>query len=134
MTEIGQYNILEIKTKTDVGFFLSDGREDILLPKRYTSNDMKVGESIEVFVYLDNENRPIATTLKPFACVGEFAFLRVKEVNAHGTFLDWGIAKDIFIPYSEQRQDLETGKNIWLIFLSMIIRTGLPRTRNGQGF
>jgi uncharacterized protein len=116
MPDIGQYNTLEVKSKTDIGLFLSDGREEVLLPRRYTSADMKVGDRIEVFVYLDNENRPVATTLRPYATVGDFVFLEVKEVNEHGAFLDWGIPKDVFVPYSEQRDEMVAGRE-YLVYL-----------------
>lgn len=108
--EIGKYNLLRVKSQSMIGLYLTDGENDVLLPKKYVKGHPSVDDEIEVFVYLDNENRPIATTLQPFACVGDFVFMTVKDVNAHGAFLDWGIAKDIFVPYSEQREDLQNGK------------------------
>lgn len=93
-----------------IGLYLTDGESDVLLPKKYVKGNPKVDDVITVFVYLDNDNRAIATTLQPFASVGDFVFLTVKDVNTHGAFMDWGIAKDIFVPYAEQREDMEIGK------------------------
>ena len=110
MLSIGQYNNLEVKTKAAIGLYLSDGEDDVLLPVKYVPHGTEVGDNLDVFVYLDNENRPIATTLKPFASVGDFEFLTVKDVNDHGAFMDWGIAKDVFVSYAEQRGEMVVGK------------------------
>ena len=110
MLSIGQYNNLEVKTKAAIGLYLSDGEDDVLLPVKYVPHGTEVGDNLDVFVYLDNENRPIATTLKPFAMVGDFEFLTVKDVNDHGAFMDWGIAKDVFVSYAEQRGEMVVGK------------------------
>lgn len=112
MFEIGKYNELKVFSKTDIGLYLGDGQENILLPKKYVPLNTEVGQMLEVFVYLDNEDRPIATTLKPFAVLDEFAFLTVKEVNQFGAFLDWGIAKDLFVPHAEQRNALQIGDRV----------------------
>jgi len=114
--EIGKYNRPEVKAKADIGLYLTDGREDVLLPKKYVPEGTKEGDVLDLFIYLDNENRPIATTLKPFACVDEFAYLTVKEVNEHGAFLDWGIAKDLFVSYAEQRMKMIVGEK-YLVYL-----------------
>lgn len=111
MLTIGKYNELEVKSKAAIGLYLTDDGEDVLLPVKYVPEKTEVGDMLEVFVYLDNENRPIATTLKPFATVGDFAFLTVKDVNDHGAFLDWGIAKDVFVSYAEQRGEMHVGNN-----------------------
>lgn len=116
MIQIGTYNTLTVKTPTSVGLYLTDGTEDVLMPNRYVPQGVQVGQAMEVFVYLDTENRPIATTEKPFARVGDFAFLTVKDVNAHGAFLDWGVAKDIFVPYGEQRVGMVAGKS-YLVYI-----------------
>jgi predicted RNA-binding protein (virulence factor B family) len=110
MIEIGKYNRLEVKTSSPIGLYLTDGRDDVLLPKKYVPESTEVGDEMEVFVYLDNENRPIATTLEPNAYVDDFAFLKVKDVNEFGAFLDWGIAKDIFVSYAEQRVEMSVGE------------------------
>jgi len=116
MLEIGQYNELVVKTKSTVGIYLTDEEDDVLLPTKYVPQGLEIGDKLEVFVYLDNENRPVATTLKPFATVNEFAFLAVKEVNPHGAFLDWGIAKDIFVSYAEQRGEMNVGQE-YLVYI-----------------
>ena len=116
MIEPGKYNQLEVKSKASVGIFLTDGIEDILLPQRYAPSGLHEGDTLEVFVYLDNENRPIATTEKPFAQVGDFAFLEVKEVNQHGAFLDWGISKDLFVAFPEQRRAMDKGQD-YLVYV-----------------
>lgn len=116
MIEIGKYNELEVSKIADIGIFLSDGTESVLLPGRYVSGKNKTGDRLKVFVYLDNESRKVATTLKPFATVGEFAFLEVKEINNHGAFFNWGIDRDVFAPYSELKGDLQKG-NRCLVFI-----------------
>ena len=116
MIEIGKYNELEVKSKSSVGIYLTDDGDDVLLPSKYVPDGVEAGDMLKVFVYLDNENRPVATTLNPLAEVDDFAFLTVKEVNEHGAFLDWGIAKDIFVSYAEQRGQMEAGKK-YLVFI-----------------
>lgn len=116
MLEIGKYNRLEVKTKSDIGLFLTDGKDDVLLPRKYVPDATSIGDELDVFVYLDNENRPVATTLEPFACLEDFAFLTVKDVNEYGAFLDWGIAKDIFVSYAEQRSKMIVGEE-YLVYL-----------------
>jgi len=118
MIEIGKYNELRVKSKADIGLFLTDDIDDVLLPIKYVEEGTHIGDMLDVFVYLDNDNRPIATTLKPFACVGDFAFLTVKDVTAHGAFLDWGIAKDVFVSFSEQRDEMKPGeKHLVYLFI-----------------
>ena len=116
MLELGRYHTLTVLRSTSVGLYLDDGGEGILLPIRYVPENVKVGDAIKVFVYLDNDDRPIATTLEPFSQINEFAFLTVKEVNEHGAFLDWGIAKDIFVPYAEQREVMMKGRD-YLVYI-----------------
>jgi predicted RNA-binding protein (virulence factor B family) len=116
MLEIGNYNNLIVKTKTTVGVYLTDEEDDVLLPAKYVPDNIRIGDRLDVFVYLDNENRPVATTLKPFATVGEFVFLTVKDVNDYGAFMDWGIAKDLFVSYSEQRQEMVPGSK-YLVYV-----------------
>ena len=116
MIQIGKYNELTVKAKATIGLYLTDGQEDVLLPKKYVPEGTETGDDLEVFVYLDTDNRPVATTLKPFACVEDFAFLTVKDVNEFGAFLDWGIAKDIFVSYAEQRGKMIVGEE-YLVYL-----------------
>lgn len=85
--------------------------EKILLPERYVPEDLKVGDEIEVFLYLDSEERLIATTLEPKAMVGDFAYLEVAWVNEYGAFLDWGLMKDLFCPFREQKRRMEKGRS-----------------------
>ena len=110
---IGEYNELKINRTVDFGVYLiDDDTHEVLLPKRYVTPDMKVGDSIRVFVYNDSENRPVATTEEPYAVVGDFALMRVKAVNKVGAFLDWGLtAKDLLVPFSEQRVDMKAGRS-----------------------
>lgn len=111
--KIGQYNLLRINRTVDFGMYLIDeDTHEVLLPKRYITPDMHVGDDISVFVYNDSENRPVATTEEPYAVVGDFALLRVKAVNKVGAFLDWGLsAKDLLVPFSEQRVDMQAGRS-----------------------
>lgn len=110
---IGEYNELRINRTVDFGAYLIDeDTHEVLLPKRYLTPDMRVGDCIRVFVYNDSENRPVATTEEPKAVVGDFALMRVKAVNKVGAFLDWGLsAKDLLVPFSEQRVDMKAGRS-----------------------
>ena len=110
---IGQYNQLRINRMVDFGAYLiDDNTHEVLLPKRYLTPEMKVGDMINVFVYNDSENRPVATTEEPHAVVGDFALMRVKAVNKVGAFLDWGLtAKDLLVPFGEQRVDMKAGRS-----------------------
>lgn len=116
MIQIGKYNELVVLKNTSIGFYLGDETEEVLLPKRYVPKGKTIGDKLKVFIYLDSEYRPVATTLIPFATVGEFAFLRVKEINKHGAFFDWGIDRDVFVPYSEQTGELQAG-NKCLVYI-----------------
>lgn len=111
--KIGDYNELRINRMVDFGAYLiDDDTHEVLLPKRYLTPEMKVGDDIRVFVYNDSENRPVATTEVPKAVVGDFALMRVKAVNKVGAFLDWGlVAKDLLVPFSEQRVDMKVGRS-----------------------
>ena len=110
---IGEYNDLRINRMVDFGAYLiDDDTHEVLLPKRYLTPEMKVGDTIHVFVYNDSENRPVATTEVPKAVVGDFALMRVKAVNKVGAFLDWGLtAKDLLVPFGEQRVDMQAGRS-----------------------
>lgn len=110
MVKIGRYNTLKVVKNVDFGVYLDggDGME-ILLPARYIGEPLHPGDEIEVFIYKDNEGRLIATTEHPFAQVGEFAFLQVNDVNRTGAFLDWGLMKQLLVPFSEQTIKLSRG-------------------------
>ena len=110
MAEIGKWNSLVVLKELDFGVYL-DGQEqgEILMPIRYVPKDLKIGDTVEVFIYLDSEDRIIATTEKPFAQVGDFVLLEVVSVSGIGAFLHWGLMKDLFIPFREQKQKMEVG-------------------------
>jgi uncharacterized protein len=102
MIEIGCYNILKVLRKTEIGVYLDDGGEGILLPKRFVPRGVRVGEEIEVFLYHDSENRIIATTQKPKGIVGDIVLLPCIGTTDAGAFLDWGLMKDLFVAKSQQ--------------------------------
>ena len=107
---LGDYNKLTIVKEVDFGLYLDGGDEgEILLPSRYVPKGVKPGDELEVFVYLDQEERLIATTERPYVKVGEFAYLEVAWVNQFGAFLNWGLMKDLFCPFSEQKQKMVKG-------------------------
>ncbi len=112
MAELGKLNNLEIVRQVDFGFYL-DGENlgEILMPKRYILPEMNIGDTIQVMVFLDGEERYVATTDKPLAQVGDFAFLKVNKVETIGAFLDWGLTKELFVPFSEQKVKMEEGKS-----------------------
>lgn len=116
MIEIGKYNTLKIERDTQVGLYLSDGNEDILLPNKYVPREFEIGEEVVVFVYLDHEERPVATTLEPYIYLNEFALLRVNYTNKFGAFMDWGLEKDLFVPFREQARPMEKGKR-YLVYM-----------------
>lgn len=112
MIKIGNYNVLRVERTVDFGVYLAepggDGTE-ILLPARYVPENIAIGQDIRVFIYTDSEDRLVATTDKPFAIVGQFAFLQVNAVNRVGAFLDWGLPKDLLVPFKEQQSKMVTG-------------------------
>ncbi|GAA6770277.1 S1-like domain-containing RNA-binding protein [Flavobacterium sp. CGRL2] len=124
MLEIGKYNTLTILRDTKVGLFLGDpendpeGIHDVLLPNKYVPKEFEIGEELIVFVYLDHEQRPVATTLVPYILLNEFALLRVNYINNVGAFMDWGMEKDILVPFKEQARPMEKGKR-YLVYLYM---------------
>lgn len=114
---IGQFAELKVAKIVDFGVYLQGEDESlILLPTRYVPLKTQLDDTIKVFIYRDSENRIIATTLIPYATVGEFAYLKVKTVNNLGAFLDWGIAKDLFVPFSEQKDNMQVDYS-YLIFV-----------------
>jgi len=124
MIAIGKYNTLTILRDTKVGLFLGNGNEaeDILLPNKYVPNQFEIGDELTVFVYLDHEERPVATTLEPYILLNEFALLRVNYVNQVGAFMDWGMEKDILVPFKEQARPMEKGKR-YLVYLYLDEKT-----------
>ena len=117
MVQIGKYNTLEVLREVDFGIYLKgDNDEEILLPSRYVPHNCRLGDKINVFVYLDSEDRIIATTEHPYAQVGEFAYLQVKSTNRVGAFLDWGLMKDILVPFREQKMTMKEGYS-YIVYL-----------------
>ena len=112
MALIGRYNSLQVVKHTDFGLYLDGGADgEILLPNRYIPKDTptEVEDWLNVFIYLDSEDKLLATTEKPKVQVNEFASLKVKEINSIGVFLDWGLPKDLLLPYSEEKRQLKQG-------------------------
>ncbi|MDE0839613.1 MAG: S1-like domain-containing RNA-binding protein [Kiritimatiellae bacterium] len=112
MPEYGKMNQLTVMRVTDVGLFL-DGEDlgDILLPRRYAKREWEAGEVVDVFLMRDSDDRPLATTLTPYAMVGDFACLRVVAVAEVGSFMDWGLPKDLFVPFREQKMKMLEGRS-----------------------
>ena len=111
MLFIGKYNYLTIQRLTSVGMFLSDVEgEEVLLPNQYLTDEMQIDDTIKVFVYLDSEDRPVATTETPKIIRNEFAYLEVTDVTEHGAFMDWGLIKDLFVPFREQSTPMQVGE------------------------
>ena len=123
MVKVGQYNTLVVQRFTEFGAFLEDGKDGLLLPKRFVPTRAKVGEAIEVFVYHDSEDRMIATTQRPKAIVGEIALLRAVTVTHQGAFLDWGLMKDLFVPRSKQLSGMRVGAD-YLVKIYIDVQTG----------
>lgn len=124
MLNIGNYNTLRIIKILSFGAYLDGGEgKEILLPTRYVPDGAQVGDEVKVFIYHDNEGRLIATTLHPKAVVGEFAFMQVKSVNTTGAFLDWGLMKDLLVPYKEQKLTMREGK-WYLVYVRLDHVTG----------
>lgn len=110
--KLGKINTMKVLRKVDFGMYLEGGPTgDILLPKRYIPKGTKIEDELDVFIYLDQDERPIATTQKPLAMVGDFAYLRVAWTNEHGAFLDWGLMKDVFCPFREQKMRMEKDRS-----------------------
>lgn len=110
MAELGQLNRLTATRRGKNGLFLDGGEfGEVLLPRRYLDDSMQVGERLEVFLYRDSEDRVVATTDTPRARIGECAYLKVVSVSKIGAFLDWGLPKDLFVPYSEQQKPMRKG-------------------------
>jgi predicted RNA-binding protein (virulence factor B family) len=103
MVKIGEYNVMKVIKEKAMGVFLDDGDAGILLPKRFVPQDTKMGDQLKVFLYHDGEDRPIATTQKPFGVLGDIVKLKVVSVTHQGAFLDWGLMKDLFIPKSKMK-------------------------------
>ena len=111
MIELGKKNTLEILRDTSVGLFLGDADgNDVLLPNKYVPTEYEIGANIEVFCYLDYDERPVATTLEPYIMLGEFRLLQVAEINEFGAFMEWGLEKHLLVPFREQREKMKQGQ------------------------
>ncbi len=113
MIRIGRYNRMRVEKFVAFGAYLSDGKqrdEMILLPKKYFPDHIEIDDELEVFVYRDSKDRPVATTWRPYAQVGEFAALKVVDANCVGAFMDWGLEKDLMVPFREQLSRMKVGK------------------------
>ncbi len=117
MAKLGRYNLLKVVKRVDFGVYLDGGRDgEILMPIRYVPENCQPEDRLEVFVYLDSEDRPVATTETPLAQVGEFAYLRAVAVNGPGAFLDWGLMKDLLVPFREQKVRMREG-NSYVVYI-----------------
>ena len=117
MLNIGKINHLQVVKSVDFGIYLDGGEAgEILLPSRYLPAECAPGDSVEVFIYRDSEDRLIATTETPYAMVDQCAYLKVVAIDRIGAFLDWGLPKDLLVPFSEQRKPMQTGHS-YVVFL-----------------
>ncbi|HET8854566.1 MAG TPA: S1-like domain-containing RNA-binding protein [Salinimicrobium sp.] len=124
MLTLGEYHVLTIDRDTEPGLFLKDTEgNEVLLPNKYKPDAFEIHDEIEVFIYLDFQERPVATTLKPFIKLDEFAFLKCVEVNEIGAFMDWGLEKHLFVPYKEQAVKMRKGER-YLVFCYLDELTG----------
>jgi len=123
MLEQGKLGELNILKRSGVGLFLSDeSGEEVLLPNKYCTEEMKPGEKVKVFIYRDSEGRKVATTLTPKIFLHEFALLKVSAVTGVGAFLDWGLEKDLMVPFREQKQKMEEGR-WYIVYLDLDEKT-----------
>ena len=115
MIKLGDYNTLRVVKRVDFGLYLDGGEAgEILLPNRYVPDGFPIGKELEVFLYLDQDERIVATTLRPLAKVGEFAWLECAWTNEYGAFLNWGLMKDLFCPFREQKQRMVKGQKYYV--------------------
>ncbi len=114
MLTLGSYNTLEIIKDRDQGVYLSDTENnEVLLPNKYVPEEFEIGDQLKVFLYLDNEERIIATTLEPFVTINTFAYLKCTSVSDIGAFMDWGLEKELFVPFKEQASKMRA--NSWYL-------------------
>ena len=120
MFELGRMNLFQVQEIEEKGAWLLAGREKVLLPSREVPEEMKKGDTVSAFVYADAEGKPTATLRKPLAEVGEFALMKVSQVNVHGAFMNWGLFKDLLVPVKEQPEPMKPGR-------SYLVRVRLDR-------
>lgn len=112
MIKIGKNNILKVVKRVDFGLYLDGGEfGEILMPQKYVAEGTEIGDEVEVFIYCDSEDRLVATTERPFVYVGEFGLLKAVSVSGIGAFMEWGVMKDLLIPFREQAERIEEGKS-----------------------
>lgn len=119
---MGQYNRLKVIKQLDFGIYLDGYEDEILMPTQYVPADVQIGDFLDVFIYRDSEDRVIATTLEPYGTVGEFAYLTVNAATPLGVFLNWGLPKDLFVPFKQQRDNMVVGKS-FLVFIHLDTKT-----------
>ena len=124
MIKIGETVHLDVVKVVDFGCYL-DAKElgEVLLPRKHAPQDLAIGDTVKVFLYLDSEDRPVATTQTPKAKVGEFAYLKVVAITDVGAFLDWGLDKDILVPFAEQHRPMEVDHS-YLVYLYLDKKDG----------
>jgi predicted RNA-binding protein (virulence factor B family) len=123
MLEIGQYHKMRIDRETEPGLFLSnEAGDDVLLPNKYVPEEYKIWDILDVYVYLDHEERPVATTLKPFIELNNFGYLRCTTVANMGAFLDWGLEKELFVPFAQQARPMKVG-SWYLVYMYLDDKT-----------
>lgn len=112
MIKIGKNNILKVVKRVDFGLYLDGGEfGEILMPQKYVAEGTEIGDEVEVFIYCDSEDRLVATTERPFVYVGEFGLLKAVSVSSIGAFMEWGVMKDLLVPFREQAERIEEGKS-----------------------
>lgn len=117
MLKLGEYQTLTILRDTDPGLFLGNPEGDeVLLPNKYMPDSFEIGEELDVFVYLDYDERPVATTLTPYLTLNSFGYLHCADVNEFGAFMDWGVQKQLFVPFKEQARPMKVG-NWYIVYL-----------------
>jgi uncharacterized protein len=116
MFQIGQYHTLTAANQTKFGTYLTNFDQEVLLPRKFVPKDLKEGDGLEVFIYLDHDERPVATTQRPYLTLNHFAYLRAVDVSAPGAFVDWGLDKQLFVPFREQAERMREGQR-YLVYL-----------------
>ncbi len=124
MINTGQYNFLRAVKKVEFGLYLTDGKENVLLPAKYVPAGVKEGDELNVFVYTDSEDRPVATTQTPAGCAGDIVNLRVVSNSPVGAFLDWGLDKDLLVPFAEMNNKKMTPGRCYVVEIRFDARSG----------
>lgn len=123
MLKLGEHQDLEILRDTDPGLFLgNEAGDEVLLPNKYRPDDFEIGDTLTVFVYLDYDERPVATTLQPYLTLHTFGYLHCADVNEYGAFMDWGVQKQLFVPFNEQARPMKVG-NWYIVYLYLDDKT-----------